>query len=101
MFSWHHGIAHRIRWHRRNFLGFGLTSPTTRRARRLSGGAEMWRLKAYRSGRPGVADLLPWATLCDSGLVATKKGALLAGYYFRPPDAASGTDEQAEHISAR
>jgi len=61
----------------------------------------MWRLKAYRSGRPGVADLLPWATLCDSGLVATKQGALLAGYYFRPPDAASGTDEQAEHISAR
>ena len=39
----------------------------------------MWQLKAYRSARPGVADLLPWALLADSGLVATKKGALIGG----------------------
>jgi type IV secretion/conjugal transfer VirB4 family ATPase len=61
----------------------------------------MWRLKAYRDKRPGLADLLPWANLAGSGLVTTKRGSMLAGWYFRPPDAASATGEMQAHVSAR
>ena len=45
------------------------------------------------------ADLLPWGQLCDSGLVFTKQGHLVAGYYFRPPDNDSRTAEEAEVLS--
>lgn len=54
-----------------------------------------------RTTRPGLSDLLPWANLAASGLVMTKRGALVAGYYFRPPDSASSTNEMTAHISAR
>jgi type IV secretory pathway VirB4 component len=45
------------------------------------------------------ADLLPWGQLCDSGLVSTKQGDLVAGYCFRPPDNDSRTAEEAEVLS--
>jgi hypothetical protein len=40
------------------------------------------------SGR-SYPDLLPWGHLAGPGLVFTKSGQLLVGYYFRPPDADS------------
>jgi type IV secretion system protein VirB4 len=58
-------------------------------------------LKLYRDKAKGVADLLNWAALCDAGMVQTKSGALLAGYYFRGPDTASSTPEERNHITAR
>ena len=61
----------------------------------------MWNTSAFRTRRPGLADLLPWAILDSSGVVLTKRGALLAGFYFRPPDSASSTDEMTAHISRR
>jgi type IV secretion system protein VirB4 len=61
----------------------------------------MWKLKAYRNTAPGLADLLRYAALAGSGLVTTKDGSLIAGYWFRPPDTASATDEMQALISAR
>jgi type IV secretion system protein VirB4 len=61
----------------------------------------MWRTAAFRTRRPGLADLLPWANLADSGLVVTKRGALLVGFYFRPPDSASSTNEMTADVSRR
>jgi type IV secretion/conjugal transfer VirB4 family ATPase len=45
------------------------------------------------------ADLLPWGQLADSGLVFTKQGQLVTGYYFRPPDNESRTEEEADILS--
>ena len=61
----------------------------------------MWPLKVTRDQTIGLSDLLPWGMLADSGLVLTKRGSLLAGFYFRPPDAASASDEMQAYISSR
>lgn len=61
----------------------------------------MWKLKAYKTTEPGLADLLRYSNLVDSGIVLTKDGALLAGYYSRPPDQDSATDEMQAIISTR
>ena len=49
----------------------------------------MLALRRFRTREPGLADLLPFAALIDSGLVLTKEGALIAGWFFRGPDVAS------------
>jgi hypothetical protein len=61
----------------------------------------MWKLKAYRNTGPGLTDLLRYANLAGGGLVTTKDGSVIAGYYFRPPDTASATDEMQALISSR
>src|SRR4051812_46582342 len=61
----------------------------------------MWQLKVSREQTIGLSDLLTWGTLADSGLVLTKRGALLAGYYFRPPDSASASNEMQGYLSMR
>ena len=47
------------------------------------------------------ADMLPWGNLSGSGLVTTKDGQLLAGWYMRPPDTDSATDEDADRVAVR
>jgi type IV secretory pathway VirB4 component len=61
----------------------------------------MWKLKTYRTSCPGMTDLLRWGLLASPGIVMTKDGSFLAGFYFRPPDSASSSDEAQAHISAR
>jgi type IV secretion/conjugal transfer VirB4 family ATPase len=58
-------------------------------------------LASLRSRRQSVADNLPWSHLADDGLVVTKGGQFVAGYYFRPPDSASSTDEETSIICDR
>jgi hypothetical protein len=45
--------------------------------------------------------VLPWSHLAGSGLVSTKDGQLVAGYYFRPPDTDSAIDEDADRLAFR
>jgi type IV secretion system protein VirB4 len=61
----------------------------------------MRRLKSRADEQPAFSDLLPYANLIDSGVVTTKRGFFLAGWYFRPPDTASATDEMQASINAR
>lgn len=61
----------------------------------------MLKLKKLRSQNPSLSDLLPYATLASNGLVVTKRGMMLAGFYFRPPDSASTTNEMQQQISER
>ena len=42
-------------------------------------------LKHFKSRSPGVADLLNWCHLVDSGIVLCKDGSLLAGWFYRAP----------------
>lgn len=50
---------------------------------------------------PSLADLLPWAIPPRPGIVQTKRGALIAGFYFNPPDSASTTDAEQGYVSQR
>ena len=47
------------------------------------------------------ADMMPWGNLSDSGVVTTKDGQVLAGFYFRPPDTDSAVDEDADRLAFR
>ena len=58
-------------------------------------------LKHFKNRSPGVADLLNWSNLVDSGIVLCKDGSLLAGWYYRGSDLASSTDEERNWISQR
>jgi type IV secretion system protein TrbE len=46
-----------------------------------------------------TADMLPWSHLAGSGMVFTKSSQIVVGYYFRPPDAASRTDDESDALS--
>jgi type IV secretion system protein VirB4 len=48
-----------------------------------------------------MADLLPYATAEDSGVVMCKDGSVLAGYFFRGEDLQSCTDERRNQIALR
>ena len=61
----------------------------------------MLALTPFRSRAPGVADLLPFAALIDDGLVLTKEGGLMAGFFYGGPDVASMTPEEKTYRSAR
>ncbi|MEJ2116617.1 MAG: hypothetical protein P8Y36_01430 [Alphaproteobacteria bacterium] len=61
----------------------------------------MLALKPFRGSEPGVADLLPWATLMDDGLVINKDGSLMAGWTFKGPDVASLTPALKNAITQR
>lgn len=54
---------------------------------------------SQRANGPATSSLCPWRTLPHSGVVASKRGLLLAGYYAAPPDAASSTPEEREQTS--
>ena len=51
------------------------------------------------SKQTAYPDLLPWGHLAGSGMVFTKDSQIVAGYYFRPPDADSRTGEDADALS--
>ena len=61
----------------------------------------MLRLKPFRDKAAGVADLLNWSHLVDSGIVLCKDGSLLAGWFYRAPDIASSTDGERNWLSGR
>jgi type IV secretion system protein VirB4 len=61
----------------------------------------MLALKQFRSKAQGLPDLLNWAALIDDGIVLGKDGSLLAGWFFRGPDAASMTAAERNALSAR
>lgn len=59
----------------------------------------MLALKHFRDTHAGVADLLNYAALIDSGVVQGKDGSLLVGWFYRGQDSASSTDAEREWIS--
>lgn len=61
----------------------------------------MLALKQFRDKAKGVADLLNWAALIDEGIVIGKDGSLIAGWFFRGPDAACMTPAERNHLTAR
>lgn len=60
----------------------------------------MLNLKEYRSSARGVADLLQWAALIDDGVVQTKNGALLAGWFYRGEDMAAASPDERNYQTA-
>jgi type IV secretion system protein TrbE len=61
----------------------------------------MLALKAFHTKAPGFADLLPYAALIDDGLVLTKDGSLIGGFFYGGPDVASMTAEEKNYRTAR
>lgn len=57
-------------------------------------------LRKKSDEQPAFSDLLPWGELIDSGLIRTKRGYYLMGWYFRPPDTISATDAMQESINS-
>jgi len=58
-------------------------------------------LKPFQDKASGLADLLNWAALVDEGIVQTKSGALLAGFFYQGKDIASSTDSERNYIAQR
>lgn len=61
----------------------------------------MLKLKTFKKTEPGLIDLLRYSNLVSSGIVTTKDGSLLGGFWLRPQDTASSTDELQALISSR
>ena len=61
----------------------------------------MLALKPFRDKAAGLADLLNWSHLVDSGIVLCKDGSLLAGWFYHAPDIASSTDAERNWLSGR
>ena len=58
-------------------------------------------LAASRRKDEAFSDLYKWAALLDSGLVITRGGDLLVGYFADPPDASSRPPEFRAHLSGQ
>jgi type IV secretion system protein TrbE len=69
--------------------------------RMLGAAPRLLGLKLFEDRAKGLADLLPWAALVDSGIVQLKDGSLLAGYFYAGRDIASCTDEERNYITQR
>src|SRR5580698_10350989 len=61
----------------------------------------MLALRIFRDRAAGLADLLNWSHLVNSGIVLCKDGSLLAGWFYRAPDIASSTDSERNWLSGR
>jgi type IV secretion system protein VirB4 len=59
------------------------------------------RLKAHRSGAPGVADLLNYACVVEDGVIVCKDGSLLAAWEYAGEDNAGATAARREEVSFR
>ena len=70
-----------------------------REARAGAGG--MFGLKVFRRRSKGVPDLLNYAALIADGVVLTKSGALLAGFYYRGRDLPSSTTSERNYITGK
>jgi type IV secretion system protein VirB4 len=58
-------------------------------------------LKPFRDKASGLSDLLNWAALVDDGVVVTKSGALIGGFFYQGKDVASSTDAERNYITQR
>lgn len=56
---------------------------------------------ASRRKDEAFSDLLGWAVLLDSGLVITRGGDIVVGYYMDPPDASSRPPEFRAHLAGQ
>ncbi len=61
----------------------------------------MQALNLFRQKAAGVADLLNYAALVESGVVMCKDGSLLAGFTYRGDDAGSATASDRNWLTAR
>ena len=58
-------------------------------------------LNEFRTKAYGLPDLLPWAALVDNGIVLTKAGGLIAGFWYSGPDLDSATPSELGNMAAR
>ena len=58
-------------------------------------------LKPFEDKAAGTADLLNWAALVAEGVVQTKDGALLAGFFYQGKDLAASTADERNYITQR
>ena len=58
-------------------------------------------LGEFRRKAAGLADLLNWSNLVDSGVVLCKDGMLLAGFAYAGPDIASRTEGDRNAVCER
>src|SRR5579862_4439494 len=70
-------------------------------SRMLGAAPRLLGLKPFEDRSAGLADLLQWAALVDSGIVQGKDGSLLAGFFYAGKDIASSTDEERNYITQR
>lgn len=68
-------------------------------ARKGAGG--MFSLRPFRRTTKAVPDLLNYGALIDDGIVLTKSGALLGGFYYRGRDLASSTVAERNYITGK
>ncbi len=61
----------------------------------------MHSMKEYRTKALGMPDLLPWAALVDNGVVLTKVGGFVAGFWYSGPDLDSATPAELGNMAAR
>lgn len=58
-------------------------------------------LKPFEDKAAGTADLLNWAALVADGVVQTKDGSLLAGFFYQGKDLAASTADERNYITQR
>lgn len=58
-------------------------------------------LNEFRQKAYGLPDLLPWAALVDDGVVLTKAGGFIAGFWYSGPDLDSATPSELGNMAAR
>jgi len=58
-------------------------------------------LSEFRTKAYGLPDLLPWAALVDNGVVLTKAGGFIAGFWYSGPDLDSATPSELGNMAAR
>ena len=61
----------------------------------------MHSMKEYRTRALGMPDLLPWAALVDNGIVLTKAGGFIAGFWYSGPDLDSATPAELGNMASR
>lgn len=61
----------------------------------------MHSMKEYRTKALGLPDLLPWAALVDDGIVLTKSGGFVAGFWYSGSDLDSATPAELGNMAAR
>ncbi|MBM7127565.1 VirB4 family type IV secretion/conjugal transfer ATPase [Dyella flava] len=79
-------------------LGVLLTLTLFLRIRKLDSEVK---LRKYRDGGQGTADLLNYAAVVDDGVIVGKNGSFMAAWLYEGDDIASSTDEQRELVSMR
>lgn len=58
-------------------------------------------LNEFRTKAYGLPDLLPWAALVDDGVVLTKAGGFVTGFWYSGPDLDSATPSELGNMAAR